>query len=121
MEDKKILTYFMSLLSQIKLFHWSTMSYAKHKALDELHTSLSDKIDLFVEAYIGKYKKQPLKVFEVNTTATTNTDNIENYLDANRDLIDSLQKGFNKVSELQNILQEIMAELDKTIYLCRLS
>lgn len=121
MEDRKILTYFMELLSQIKLFHWSTMSYAKHKALDDLHSVMSEKVDLFVESYIGKYKRQPLKIFEVNIVANTNTSNIENFLDTNREILDTLQKGFSKSSELQNIIQEMMTELNKAIYLCKLS
>ena len=57
------------------------MSYSKHKALDSLHESLSDKIDTFIECYIGKTKKQPLKVFTIKSSATTNAkgDNIDKY------------------------------------------
>ena len=109
----------MSLLSQVKLFHWSTMSYAKHKALDHLHEELSEKVDLLFEAYIGKYRKQPLKIFVVKTIATTNTKDIEGYLEMNRNIINDMQNQFMDVNEIQNILQDIMAHIDRTVYLCK--
>lgn len=119
MDDTQFLTFFMSLLSQVKLFHWSTLSYAKHKALDDLHSNLSEHIDKLVEVYIGRYKKQPLPVLNVNTIATTNTQDIDKYLTMNRDIIEKLQSNFS--SEIQNILQEIMADIDQGLYLCKLS
>lgn len=113
---------FMSLIGQIKLFHWSTMSYAKHKALDDLHAFLSEKVDLFVESYIGRAKKQPLKIFTVETKATTDTKKIENYLEAERDKLAAMAKSkFADCPDLQNILDEMVAEINKALYLCRLS
>lgn len=119
MDDPQFFTFFMSMISQVKLFHWSTMSYAKHKALDDLHSDLSDNVDKLVEVYIARYKKQPLTTFNVNTIATTNTNEIDKYLTMNRDIIDKIQT--NYTSEIQNILQEIMANLDRAIYLCKLN
>lgn len=121
MEEHHFLQFFMSCLSQIKLYHWSTMSYAKHKALDDLHESLSDKVDLLVEAYLGKFKKQPLKKFTIETKANTNTEHIEKYLEIIHSDITGMNGKFNKCIEIQNILQDILAEIDKTLYLCRLS
>jgi DNA-binding ferritin-like protein len=123
MDEQDIIQFFMSLLGQIKLYHWSTMSYSKHKALDELHASLSDKVDSFIESYIGKYNKQPLKVFTIKTSANTNTKGniIEKYLESNRDAILIIYNKMNSAIELQNILQDIMGHLDTAIYLCRLT
>jgi hypothetical protein len=45
----------MTLRDQIKLYHWETLSFPRHKATDELVTNLDANIDKFVEVYIGKY------------------------------------------------------------------
>jgi hypothetical protein len=120
MEEQNVIQHFTSLLGQIKLFHWATMSYAKHKALDELHDVLSDKVDLLIEAYIGRMKLQPLKAFLVETKSTTDTSKLEKYLETERDKITALSKKWTKYSDLQNILDEMVAEINKTLYLSRL-
>ena len=38
-------------------FHWSTDSYAKHKALAKYYDSIVDLTDTFAESYMGKYGK----------------------------------------------------------------
>lgn len=121
MEEQQFIQYFMSILTQIKLYHWATMSYAKHKALDHLHSALSEKIDLLIESYIGRYKKQPLKKFTIESSANTQTEHIEKYLDEIHSEITAMNGKFKKSIEIQNILQDILAEIDRAQYLCRLS
>lgn len=121
MDEHDFIRYFMCILSQIKLYHWATMSYAKHKALDDLHGALSDKVDLLVESYIGRFKKQPLKKFTIETKANTNTEHIEKYLEDIHGEITKMNAKFSKCIEIQNILQDILAEIDRGLYLCRLS
>ena len=123
MNEQEVIQYFLALTAQVKVFHWATMSYSKHKALDELHGSLSDKMDHFVECYIGKYKKQPLKNFMVQSKATSDTSGLDKFLDATHDQLMAMHKAFDKekARELCNILEEMMAEIDKTVYLCKLS
>jgi DNA-binding ferritin-like protein len=113
--------YFLGLLTQIKLFHWSIKNYSAHVALDKLHSALSDNIDKFIEAYIGKYKLQPIPVFTINTTATSNCQNIIEYLQAQHDNIKKIRTGVNKASELQNIIDEMLANIDQSIYLLNLN
>ena len=47
--------FFFQMREQIKLYHWQTGSFARHKATDDLTASLDEKIDQFVEVYMGKY------------------------------------------------------------------
>ena len=121
MDEQNITEYFLGVLGQIKLFHWSTMSYAVHKALDEFHEALSGHVDHFVEVYIGKFDKQPLKVFKIKMEATSDSKKVLKFLEEEREVIRKMHGQLNKCSELQNILDEMMAEFDKTIYLCNLS
>jgi DNA-binding ferritin-like protein len=50
----KIIQTFFEMINTIRLYHWSTTSYAQHKATDELYTKLNEKTDEFVETLLGK-------------------------------------------------------------------
>lgn len=39
--------------NELRLYHWSTSSYARHKASDELYSFLHEWMDRFVEALAG--------------------------------------------------------------------
>lgn len=120
MEEATILSYFLGLLDQIKLYHWATMSYAKHKALDSLHETLSEKADTFVEAYLGRYKKQPLKKMTLKMTAES-AGAPEKFVEAERENIAAMsEKTFAKAPELQNILEDMMTAMNQTLYLLKL-
>ena len=121
MDETIVIQYMLGLISQIKLYHWSTMKYSVHKALDDLHSKTGEHVDIFVESYLGRYKKQPLKRFIITTTANTHVDGIVDWLGEQRDNLDRMQKSFIKASELQNILQEMVADFEVAMYLCKLS
>lgn len=123
MAEADVIQYFLGVITQVKLFHWATMSYAKHIALDKLHGSLSDKVDSFVESYIGRFKKQPLKSFTIQAKAVSDTSGLDKFLEATHDQLSSMHKMFEKekAPELANIIEEMMSEIDTTVYLCKLS
>lgn len=124
MNDAEIFGSFLSLMAQIKMFHWSTLSYAKHKALDDLHEVLSEKIDFFVEAWIGRGKKQPITHLSVPLGIVVGdaTAKPEKYVAEQRERIAVMSaKTFAKAPELQNILEEMLAEMDKSLYLMNLA
>lgn len=120
MSDNVYTEFFLGLLGQIKLFHWSIMKYSIHIALDKLHSDLSDNIDKFVEIYIGKFNRQPLNKFMINMTATSDCSNIISYLDIQRETLKKIRTSLNKTSELQNIIDEMLGNIDQAIYLIRL-
>ena len=51
----EILHVLLILRNQVKLYHWQTFSFGRHKATDDLVTSLDTNIDKFTEAYMGRY------------------------------------------------------------------
>ena len=118
MTEDVLIKNVLFLLNQIKLYHWSTTSYAKHKALDDLHSTLSEKTDLLVESYIGKYKRQPLKNFTINLTMNTDVNQLVSFIESQRALF--VATNFSTAKELKNIIDEIVIELDKTLYLLNL-
>ena len=54
---KKILKFFLRLQHNIKLYHWSTLNFATHKATDALANELITLIDKYIEVYITYYKR----------------------------------------------------------------
>jgi DNA-binding ferritin-like protein len=116
--DKKIIQFVFGVLNQVKLYHWATRGYSVHKALDDLHTNMGTNIDKLIEAYLGTDK--PVGKFSVSTSSDSNTANIAAFLKEAR-------RGFQKMrtalkqSQLQNIVDEITADIDQTLYLLRLS
>jgi len=53
------ITHLLNTLDDIKVYHWQTKSYARHKASDRLHSGLEKLVDLFVETYLGEHEKRP--------------------------------------------------------------
>ena len=49
----EFVSYTMSFLNNIQVFHWQTQSYAEHQALGEYYESLTDLNDKFVESWQG--------------------------------------------------------------------
>jgi hypothetical protein len=50
-----IVTHLLTIRNQVKLYHWQTGSFARHKATDDLSAALDLNIDAFVESYMGRY------------------------------------------------------------------
>ena len=60
----EFVSYTMSFLNNIQVFHWQTQSYAEHQALGEYYESLTDLNDKFVESWQGNQNTR-LKFSEV--------------------------------------------------------
>ncbi len=110
----------MTLRNQVKLYHWQTMNYPRHIATDDLVTKLDTNIDQFVEVYIGKYGRPKL-------TGKTSSIYLRNHSDAEaikmiqeaidwmtNDLTSKLKK---TDTDLLNIRDTIVADLNQTLYL----
>jgi hypothetical protein len=50
-----IVSHLLTIRNQVKLYHWQTGSFARHKATDDLTAALDTSIDAFVESYMGRY------------------------------------------------------------------
>jgi hypothetical protein len=121
MEDK-IVQNFLTIINQIKMFHWETTNYATHKALDELHGDLSDLVDSFVEILIGKYGRDGvLNPCVINVRVIGQMD-IESVLDQSIGFLIELGQNLNSNTDtdLLNIKDEMLSLINKTKYLLTL-
>lgn len=119
-EFNEMIQFFFTLQLLNKLYHWDTTSFARHKATDAFGDTLGDLIDKFVEVFIGRYKIKP-KVYKINLNPEYITDNgIITLFEQARKYLESLT---NKITpnDLLNIRDELLAEVNKMLYLFTLN
>lgn len=118
------ITYFLQVLDNIKIYHWTTKSFPRHKASDALYGELSTLTDKFVEAYIGKYgrpnmDKKDLKIDLHPLNDTTFLKFLTNHVEY---LTNELPKKLNKSDvDLFTLRDEMVIQLNQAKYLCNLS
>jgi DNA-binding ferritin-like protein len=117
-----IVCFFMEMLNTIKMYHWNTTSYSQHKATDELYSSLNDNIDHFIEVMLGKKQDRINKIdnhFRVYNLKSTKQ--LEKQINFYVTYLNNLHLCFHdKDSDLVNIRDEILADLNKFKYLLTL-
>jgi hypothetical protein len=113
--------FFLTMRNQVKLYHWQTHSYARHKATDEAVESLDKNIDRFVEVYIGKYGRPKL----AGKNATFHLENLtdKKAVEFVKECIKVLKTALVKDltaesdSDLFNIRDEMLSDLNQLLYL----
>jgi hypothetical protein len=126
---KNIFNIFFELLLNIKIMHFSTTSYAEHKATDKLHESLSDLSDKFIEVYIGRRGRENISDNDIQLNndeyagtllyKNRNKDEFIEYLNESLKIINNIPE-VASYNELITIRDEILAEISKTLYLLTL-
>ena len=118
----KIVLYFFELQLNIKLYHWTTESYSNHKTTNKLLEKLSDLIDSFIEKYMGAFSRPVMKIgSNVSIQNMTKTKYIKLLKQAQDYLRGDLEKIISKNTELLNIRDEVLAELDQALYFATLN
>ena len=126
----KLAHLFLEVRTQIKLYHWQTRSYARHKATDRFIETFEPLVDRFVEAAQGitiaesgpdvprimnfdslkKRQKESIYWF----SATPTDDNASDYLSRFRMTVATLEL---PQSELAQIRDDMLEITDVTLYL----
>ena len=122
--QKQITIMFLEMLMMVKLFHWKTHSYATHKATDELYDSLNGNMDKFIEVLLGKtgsrtdlMSSKSISLYDLDSQEKLKTkiDAFKSYLvnlNNNNVLTTTMSN-----SDLFNIRDEILGDLNKFLYL----
>jgi DNA-binding ferritin-like protein len=114
--------FLLSLQIQMKINHWQTKGFARHNAFGGFYDSLSGLIDTFVESAMGKYGRFTLDE-ETKTIQLSNLSELDM-----KGLVNTVRESFVQMSEqldpsdtdLLNIRDEILGELNKLSYLLTL-
>ena len=111
------------MTTTIKLYHWQTTVFARHKATCDLHIELMRLMDQFVEVFMGRYSRPKfengirLNIQELSDESATET--IQEYIDYLKNDLPKYLKSDD--TDLLNIRDEILANLNKTLYLFTLN
>jgi hypothetical protein len=119
MSSKALVEFFFSIEKSIKLYHWQTKFYSRHKSTDKLVDIIASISDKFMESYQGRYGKLSLNSTEFKVTSL-NDSNAVSYLEEIASVLDSfVEKGFvgEKDTDLLNIRDELLSHINQTIYL----
>jgi len=115
----EIVKFFFTLQLNIKIYHWNTTSFARHKASDEFGSNLLPLVDKFVEVFIGRYKVKPIPSNIKIDSAFLTDEGSENILIKSRIYLEELSKKITD-TELLNIRDELLSEVNQTLYLYQL-
>ena len=120
-EIGEIAMILLSFRDQLKIYHWQTHSYARHKAADKLVETMIEQMDRFLETLQGSRnlrmvvpKKRLYITFENQTDTTIDVllNEFKQWLNTN--LPDKLKPMDN---DLRNIRDEILGSVNQSLYL----
>jgi len=112
-----IVTCMMTIRDQVKLYHWQTKHFARHKATDDLLVKLDANIDMFVETYMGKYGRpavsKPIQLTNFSESAA------RKFVETQRKFlsVDLPKKLRATDTDLLNIRDTILGDLNQVLYL----
>ena len=125
---ERILLTFLTITTQIKLYHWQTLSHPRHLASGELYSQLDELVDKFIEVLQGRIILETTNSnFRILLNDRTNTITLKNYNDNDVLLLilniktylesTELISVIGKYTDLLNIRDEILAAINKSSYL----
>lgn len=126
--SNEIIQYFLRLRNTMKVYHWMTLSYPRHKASDALIDKIDDISDKFVEVYIGRYGRDKSlnssskKTMTLQLHSLSEKEVTEYIVEARDWLSEKLPSMLKRTdTDLFNIRDEIISELNQCLYLFTLT
>jgi len=119
-----IVKMFLEMIHMVKLYHWKTKSHSEHKATDELHGRLQEHTDKFVEVLLGKDQSRVQMV--TDKMDLLDFDNVKEFkvcIFRYREFLMDMNIYFDsrRDSDLLNIRDEILGDLNQFLYLLTLA
>jgi methenyltetrahydromethanopterin cyclohydrolase len=117
--EKELLSNVLQISGQLKVLHWQTTSYAEHNAFERIYDSLGDLFDKLIEVYSGKYERPKFGGVQDLSFADYDSIKVDAFISAAEEFfVDAFMA--EQDSELANIKDEIIAELQQLKYLLSL-
>ena len=111
----------MEFRNQIKLYHWKTSSFARHKGTDKFLEKFDKLFDEFIEVLTGSRGEKISDSFSVKFVQVTDK-TASGYVKSFREwLTESLPTLlFEHETDLSNLRDEILANTNRLLYLFEL-
>lgn len=115
-----LVVVFLEILNMVKLYHWKTQSYARHKATDELYASLNENVDRFIEVLLGKDNKR-IKMMEkkIDLIDPANVSEFKTRIYEYREFLTDMNLHFSEKTDMDllSIRDELLADINQFLYL----
>jgi len=113
--QEALLCEMLEASAQAKVFHWQTSSFSEHKALNKFYDEFNELMDDFIEAYQGCYGRimvgcdMEVKPYTIDAPITF-LESFKSYI------VNDARIFVMRNTSLTNILDEITALIEQTIY-----
>ena len=129
MFSRKKLNNFMNIIGpliqlqqQLRVFHWQTTSFSRHKAFGKTYEALDGQIDEFVETYMGRFgKAKPTVTYSIQLKSLTSDEVVKEVIESYISYFNSMNDELSEASDLLNIRDTMLGELNKLKYLLTLN
>lgn len=106
---------------QLRIFHWQTDSYAEHKAFGKIYESLDGLIDDFIETFMGVFgRSKPTTTFQITLKPLSDKSVVNSIISDFIDYLNDLSPNLERHTDLLNLRDSILQEVNKLIYLLSL-
>lgn len=110
-----MISEFLQFQTLLRLYHWNTTSYARHVASGNLYEKLDPLIDAFIETMQGQMKSGRIheKPFKLSGKTLSDKDAVKLL----KQFVTFLTSLKLSSSDLQNLRDEMLTEVQRTQYL----
>lgn len=109
--QKILVKEFLTFLANVQLYHWITRSHARHEAAGELYDGMSEKIDEFLEVYIGSNGLKKMDGIRLPVSPLKHKEAVR-YLKAFQSFLSNLEL----TPTLANLRDEMSAQVSRALY-----
>jgi hypothetical protein len=117
----KLASVFLDVSIQLKIYHWQTKIYARHKASCELISKVNDLTDQIIETLQGIYENR-LRINNVNNKIVINNHTDTTIVELLKYFTSWLKEKFpeyvdKKNTDIYNLRDELLGAVNQTLYL----
>jgi len=113
-----VVTPLIQFQQNLRLSHWQTDSYAEHQAFGKVYGELDGLIDGLIEAYMGVYGR--LKSNITFSIELNGYPGIDESIKSFSEFLSELRNHVEAYSDLQNMVDEIIGNINTLKYLLTL-
>lgn len=119
---EEIILKLIQIQNQFRFLHWQTTGDAKHRAYGDMYESLSEMIDDFAEACMGKHGRYEFESEFMISFQDIKSLSIQNFVDGITEFLLSFNDFYDSKqdSDLLNLRDEILLKVNKLKYLLTL-
>lgn len=119
---EEIILKLIQIQNQFRFLHWQTTGDAKHRVYGDMYESLSEMIDDFAEACMGKHGRYEFESEFMISFQDIKSLSIQNFVDGITEFLLSFNDFYDSKqdSDLLNLRDEILLKVNKLKYLLTL-